>query len=520
MTKFNTLFIILLAIFGSDGYRILAVFPFNSRSHNIFLEGVSRGLANRGHQVDVISHFEMKNPPKTLKTIVNLHGTRANLMNNFTIEFASQLGSDLVPFIAKLYGNELCELMGLEKFQKFLRNLLHYDAVVTEAFGANCFMGLGHILKNAPVIAVATTLEYSWISDAVRNPDSTAFAPNVLLDSDISTFWDRLKNTIVTELSKFRFYIYTKEAQTKAMRKYLRPNMPNIREVERSVALTLVNSFHSIFGIRIRSPGFIDIAGIHIEDNDDKLSLDLQKWMDESKDGVVYFTLGSMVIIETLSKETLLAIYASFSKIAPIRVLLKVVDAKKLPPNLPKNVRTSKWIPQIPVLRHNNTRLFIMHGGLMGIEEAIYYGVPLIGMPIYGDQFSNVRIVVKKNMAVRMDYRKITEQTLDKALKTVLTNPLFRESAKYESRLFRDRPMTATETTNFWVEYVIRNGPEVFKSPAIDMYWWQIALLDVYIFILLCFVLIIYLTIFIVKYAFSLFFRTLGDRQLKNKKKQ
>ena len=72
--------------------------------------------------------------------------------------------------------------------------------------------------------------------------------------------------------------------------------------------------------------------------------------MDESKHGVVYFTLGSMVLIETLPKESLLAIYASFAKIAPIRVLMKIYDEGKLPQGLPKNVLTSKWIPQIPVL--------------------------------------------------------------------------------------------------------------------------------------------------------------------------
>ena len=77
---------------------------------------------------------------------------------------------------------------------------------------------------------------------------------------------------------------------------------------------------------------------------------DLQKWMDESKHGVVYFTLGSMVIIETLPKETLLAFYASFAKIAPIRVLMKIVNKEKLPPGLPSNVRTSNWISQIPIL--------------------------------------------------------------------------------------------------------------------------------------------------------------------------
>ena len=76
--------------------------------------------------------------------------------------------------------------------------------------------------------------------------------------------------------------------------------------------------------------------------------------MDESKHGVVYFTLGSMVIIETLPKETLLAIYASFTKISPIRVLMKIVNKEKLPPGLPSNVRTSNWIPQLQVLSKIN----------------------------------------------------------------------------------------------------------------------------------------------------------------------
>lgn len=96
----------------------------------------------------------------------------------------------------------------------------------------------------------------------------------------------------------------------------------------------------------------------------------------------------------------------------------------------------------------------------------------------------------------------------------------YRESANYESRLFRDRPMSATKTVNFWVEYVIRNGPNALKSPAIDLYWWEIALLDVYSFILLCFLLIIYLAILIAKYAFCIFFRTSGNLQAEKKKNQ
>ncbi|XP_043467651.1 uncharacterized protein LOC122501928 [Leptopilina heterotoma] len=496
------LIFILSLIIECNSYKILVVYPFNSPSHNIFLESISIGLAKRGNQIDAISHYKPKNPPDNYKTIVDLNGTRTSVLNNMTIDFATQIGTNTVTFIATTFGNELCELMGLDKMQELIKNSPKhhpYDLIITEAFGSNCYIGLGYIFK-VPVITISSCLEYSWIPSAIGNPDSTAFAPDVLMDSaEIKSFWERLKNTFVTQFSRYQFYMYTESYQTNAMRKYLSPDIPDIRQVERSVALTFVNSFYTLFGIRTRTPAIVDIAGVHIEENDEKLSPDLQKWMDDSRSGVIYFSMGSMVMIETLPKETLLAFYESFEKLSPMRVLMKIANPDKLPPGLPKNVLTRKWIPQIPVLGHNNTKLFMTHGGLIGTQEALYHAVPMIGMPIYADQFFNVRIFVQKNMAIRIDYQKITTQSLDSALYLVLNNPLYRESARYQSRLFRDRPMSAGDTVDFWVRYVIRNGGNALKSPAVNLYWWQLQLLDVYIFILICLILTIYFILIVIK---------------------
>ena len=80
------------------------------------------------------------------------------------------------------------------------------------------------------------------------------------------------------------------------------------------------------------------------------MSKELKQWMDESQNGVLYVSIGTIVPIETLPKETISAFYASFSKLSPLKILIKTTDGYKLPPGLPENVRTSTWIPQIPVL--------------------------------------------------------------------------------------------------------------------------------------------------------------------------
>ena len=84
-----------------------------------------------------------------------------------------------------------------------------------------------------------------------------------------------------------------------------------------------------------------------------------------------------------------------------------------------------------------------------------------------------------------------------------------RQSAMHESRLFRDRPMAVMDTVNFWVEYVIRNGKNALRSPAINLYWWQVELLDVYGFLLLCCVIIVSLIIAITKIIILRIFRIL-----------
>lgn len=82
------------------------------------------------------------------------------------------------------------------------------------------------------------------------------------------------------------------------------------------------------------------------------------------------------------------------------------------------------WYRQLSVLSgHPNVLAFVSHGGLLGTLEAAYNGVPVVGIPFYGDQRTNVAHLKARGMAIQLHYKNITKQSLLEALRTVLDQP-------------------------------------------------------------------------------------------------
>lgn len=59
----------------------------------------------------------------------------------------------------------------------------------------------------------------------------------------------------------------------------------------------------------------------------------------------------------------------------------------------------------------------------MGTMEAVYSGVPMVAIPLFGDQFHNVKNFEDEGIAVKLDYMTITKEKVLTALRGVLDNP-------------------------------------------------------------------------------------------------
>lgn len=73
---------------------------------------------------------------------------------------------------------------------------------------------------------------------------------------------------------------------------------------------------------------------------------------------------------------------------------------------------------------HPNVKLFISHGGLLGSTEAVYEGVPILSIPMFGDQMTNVKAIMDKGAAEMMIYTDLNEDEIFTKVKSMLTNPM------------------------------------------------------------------------------------------------
>ena len=113
--KIFTLFF-LLEISVSNGYRILAVFPSSARSHMGVLEQIAKGLAKRGHRVDVISHFPLKTPFPNYTDIVHL----PNHTNHASLDYSNFIVQDNIRKWAKEILRTMCDYPGLPEISKII----------------------------------------------------------------------------------------------------------------------------------------------------------------------------------------------------------------------------------------------------------------------------------------------------------------------------------------------------------------------------------------------------------------
>ncbi|XP_071806916.1 UDP-glucuronosyltransferase 2C1-like [Asterias amurensis] len=211
-----------------------------------------------------------------------------------------------------------------------------------------------------------------------------------------------------------------------------------------------------------------------------QISEDLQEFLDGANDeGVVLFSLGGHVNeMESAQAQ----MFANALARLPQRVLWQFSgDNSRI--RIGNNTKTVTWMPQQKVMGHPHTKMFLSHGGLNGLYEAAWYGLPVVGIPLFGDQFDNMERAEAKGMAIKLDILTMNEDVLVEAITEVIKEPRFHERAQHISRMLRDQLLIPSDKAAFWISHVTKYGGEHLRPRSADLTWIQNNLIDVYAFL-------------------------------------
>ncbi|RKD31132.1 macrolide family glycosyltransferase [Lacrimispora algidixylanolytica] len=97
---------------------------------------------------------------------------------------------------------------------------------------------------------------------------------------------------------------------------------------------------------------------------------------------LIYISLGTLLNTSTTFFKKCIQAF----KDKPVTVIISIgtiVKAEKLG-IIPDNIFIYPFVPQLEILKR--TSLFITHGGMNSVNESIYYGVPMLVIPVGNDQ--------------------------------------------------------------------------------------------------------------------------------------
>ena len=167
-------------------------------------------------------------------------------------------------------------------------------------------------------------------------------------------------------------------------------------------------------------------------------------------------------------------------------------------------------------LAHPRVKVFVTHGGFLGGTEAIYYGKPLVTIPIFGDQKLNAARSAMIGYGVRIDLNNLTESSLCWGLNEVINNNKYTEKVKRLSSKFRDKPQHPVDLAVFYVEYVMRHKGAILQSSPSYLNFIELNNLDVCVILVTILFVTLYISYFLIKKLLQICF---GVSQEKKKVK-
>ncbi|KAM4733432.1 UDP-glucuronosyltransferase 2C1-like [Anableps anableps] len=487
-------------------------------------------LHARGHEITVLRptdswYIKEKSPLYTSVTLPCLGGFEKNFDTYLSRQLEFRLQIKPESFWSNIWTHMQMKWVLLDQFSQFHKKvgdiIIHmfenkelmqslraakYDVVLTDP-------GIGGGAMLARRLQLPLVFNVRWTIQGEAHfliaPSPLSYIPFTATElTDKMTFPQRLRNVLSYFMGMFTLSYITEPTYKPIVRRFFGPDVDYSTFFLDADIWLMRNDFVFEFP-RPTVPNVVYMGGFQCKPSK-SLPAELEKFVQSSGDhGIVIMTLGTLVsnLPQDISEE----IAAAFAQL-PQKVIWRYIGQR--PNNLGNNTLLVKWLPQNDLLGHPKTRVFITHGGTNGVQEAIYHGIPVVGLPLFFDQPDNLSRVRAKGAAVIVDIAMLDRHVFKEALMTVLYNSTYGDNMRTLSKLHRDQPVKPLDQAVFWIEYVIRHkGAHHLQTSSHKMSWFVYSSVDVFAALLAAALLVTFICISVVRLLWRKIFT---GRKIKN----
>uniref|UniRef100_A0A1B0CI95 UDP-glucuronosyltransferase n=1 Tax=Lutzomyia longipalpis TaxID=7200 RepID=A0A1B0CI95_LUTLO len=400
--------------------NILCLMGVPSPSHHIWNRSLMQELMQRGYNLTVLTvEIEESQPNLHFITMENVYedvqlewnagrngdGVDLKIKNPWSIVVESY---DFYHFVSQ----KLTSTQGFQQLLDYPDNF-KFSAIIHDFSLGQVMLGFVKKFNNPPLISVspfgAPPNTWTVAGESLLAPFSPHFSTGFPAEMN---FWEKMANLGVHLWDWVYRKVIFMPRETHLARRYF-PGV-NLEVIEQESRVILINR-EPLLDAGIPLPAHVvNVGGLHV-DREGWLPHEIERVLSSPRPTFL-FALGSNMRSDLLGEEILSKFIKVFQKLSNFTFIWKYEGRR--PSNWPRNIITIDWLDQNKVLEHPNLALFITHGGLLSVQEAAWYGVPILGIPLFMDQHTNIAKAVSRGLG--LDFKYLTPLQFDELERKIL----------------------------------------------------------------------------------------------------
>ena len=482
----------------------ILMFPSSFNSHVIVYSKLGMGLADEGHEVQLLLSSSIKMPTHTYRSNAS-SGTFGYIVYNASVEKPFSNSENMSKAIVDV-------AMAESAWQRFWK-AIKMQSDTKNRYEADCLDMLRdkELMKNLSksgfqfaivdfvvvecsyILPIYLDIPYAaysipWLAWLYRVPRLQSFTP-LFGDNNSNemSFYQRL-STLLREV----IYMYLCQSFNDFSREFLPPDSQRWSTLKllESANLWIFLEDLSVSYPNANMPNTVSVGDIMIDNDVKSLPDNLEEFIGGKDVAIVSFGSFFDFVPDFVIKRFCESFKHFSGKLKFIWKLNKHLDGAC---PCSDNILILNWLPQNDLLAHPKVKFFINHGGLNSIIESVNHKKPMIILPLVFDQQHNAAVARSKGYAIIMSLPSFTVDELVKGIDDILNNPTYSEKVRFYSQILKDKPDRPGQRVSRLVEHILKYGDEHLRTSAYKLTPLQFLMADViafltvvFIFLLLC----------------------------------